>query len=184
MATHALLSLDKGNRASSWVWEFDPTHTHTHTHTHTMYTLQQWGHIHQRPTSCASSPFISAVVHFHMQNPGYVYLDTLCSGQRTTWTTWSDTGEIHAAARRISRGDFDGILFGICWPRAILESIQLEESETRICAGRCFSWKDCFQSVLKDYLHYLSSWFPGKKYLVLLSVISSQLMSFSSVCYD
>lgn len=65
MATHALLSLDKGNRASSWVWVWSRTH---------MQLQQHRGQIHQCPASyyisCSALTFINLTAHFHMQNLG------------------------------------------------------------------------------------------------------------------
>lgn len=175
MATHALLSLDKGNRASSWVWELDPTlkrHTHTnavHVHVHLQ---QRWGHIHQ----CRASYCMH--LHLHLLHGSFSYakprpcLSGHCSGQGTVKMAPSDTGTIHAATSHMSVGFWRNSVWNflaVCLPRKY--SVRGTGHMSDFCSAfplGSLKWQFALTLMLI-------------KSFILLQSISSRLMSNSSV---
>lgn len=193
MATHALLSLDKGNRASSWVWEFDPTHTlhtlhapHTYTHTCCMCTL-----------SCSSTGVTSTNAqrlmypHFYQRHGSFSYAKPRLplSGHTVLRSAdhidgmiryWQD---IWSSSTYLSEGFWWNSvrnLLASCHPRKYLVRGIGNMNRCSVAFPQ--------RTVSKVTLCIPSQLIRLKKYFVLLSVmvrsISSHLMNISSICYD
>ncbi len=144
----ALLSLDKGNRATSWVWEFDPTHTHTDTHTHTCCTCT---------LSCSSTGVTSTNAQ-HLMYPHLYQLHGSFSYAKARLFIWMHCAPVSQSDgidgtiryRQDTRSSYPYLSEGFWWnsvwnllascnPRGYLVS--------RVDAWNSAALQDCFKNV-------------------------------------
>ena len=158
MATHALLSLDKGNRASSWVWEFDPTHTLHTICTHCMCTLSC------SSTGVTSTNALTSYISSPISTACFIFI---CKTQSVfIWTALqsvdhTDIGHDQITTRHTEHlpVSLSGILMEFCWEFAGLKPSQkvFSQRSWKHNRGRVKFPSRAVSGVFKDKPHHLYS---------------------------